>query len=191
MLCERAVFNHRILQKSNQIRVLEEEVKALKQIDIPRLDQAKAKANDNADVSEVKKSEQSEASKVDSVLDASVQIIAHEEKSVAEYQPEGELNTVEDLKWQHAQDRKAHKQILELHEKKIAEYVVKIAVLEKSEVEQLEKIAILEKQIVQMQEKLKEQCDDINDNQIENEKLQFKLVQISENVVGLNSHEKI
>ena len=49
--------------------------------------------------------------------------------------PQSELNTVEDLKWQHAQDQKAHKQILELHEKKLAEYVVKIAVLEKGEVE--------------------------------------------------------
>ena len=42
-----------------------------------------------------------------------------------------------------------------------------------------------------MQVKIKQLCDQLSNATIENEKLQFKLIEISENVVGMTAYEKL
>ena len=42
-----------------------------------------------------------------------------------------------------------------------------------------------------MQVKIKHLCDQLSNATIENEKLQFKLIEISENVVGMTAFEKL
>ena len=42
-----------------------------------------------------------------------------------------------------------------------------------------------------MQTKIKSLCDDLSAQTIENEKLQFKVIEISENVVGITKFEQL
>ena len=79
----------------------------------------------------------------------------------------------------------------ELLEKKVAEYLVQINALQESESELKTKTESQETQIDQMQAKIKNLCNDLSNQTIENEKLQFKLIEISENVVGITKFEQL
>ena len=98
---------------------------------------------------------------------------------------------VDDLKWKLDYEKGVHKEIVQLLEKKVASYLVQINTYQETETEMKQKQEAQENQIEQMQAKTKSLCDELSQQTIENEKLQFKIVEISENVVGMTKFEKL
>ena len=98
---------------------------------------------------------------------------------------------VSDLIWKLNHEKSIHREMTELLEKKVADYLVQINTLQESESELKTKTESQETQIDQMQTKIKNLCNDLSNQTIENEKLQFKLIEISENVVGITKFEQL
>ena len=98
---------------------------------------------------------------------------------------------VTDLKWKLQYEQGLHKEMQELLESKVASYLVKINNFEETEAELKAKTESQEQQIEKNQLKIKQLCDQLSTRTIENEKLQFKIVEISENVVGMTKFEKL
>ena len=96
---------------------------------------------------------------------------------------------VEDLKWKLEYEKGLHKEMTELLQKKVANYLVQINTLQESETELKTKTESQETQIETMQGKIKTLCDELSIQTIENEKLEFKIIEISENVVGMTKFE--
>ena len=81
--------------------------------------------------------------------------------------------------------------MVELLQKKVAQYLVQINTHQENEAEAKTKIDSQEAQIEQMQAKIKQLCNQLSEQTIQNEKLEFKVTEISENVVGMTKFEKL
>ena len=98
---------------------------------------------------------------------------------------------VDDLKWKLNYEKGVNTQMVELLEKKVATYLVQINTLQENEVEMKTKAEQQEKHIDEAQKKIKTLVSQLTEQTIANEKLRFKLVEVSEHVVSITDHEKL
>jgi len=98
---------------------------------------------------------------------------------------------VDDLKWKLNYEKGVNTQMVELLEKKVATYLVQINTLQENEVEMKTKAEQQEKHIDEAQKKIKALVSQLTEQTIANEKLRFKLVEVSEHVVSITDHEKL
>ena len=134
-----------------------------------------------------------------SVLDASVRMGCESKRqsqsllTVAESQEgeQGLRKIIEDLRWKLDYEKRIGKEMVELLESRVATLLAQINTFQEEEVEQKATIVAQEEETERNQKRIMELSEELRMQRVENEKLEFKITELQENVVDKAEFEKV
>ena len=219
-MCQKAYFSFNLLQKENQIekyeKMEEKYVKAAQIQDKNENNRLIAQSQMTSSQGAIEKLETPletvqqpqvacgstkdlPALEINTVLDASVHM-GHDSKMQSQSlltNPDsiedeaGLRKVIEDLRWKLDYEKKIGKQMVELLEKRVATLMAQINNLQEDAQEQKVKLDAQDEEIDTNQKKIVSLSEQVRLKTIDNEKLNFKMKETTENVVSKTDYERI